>query len=136
MNKLRILVTNPVHKPTLEPMLRDPGLEITVRDEPSGGHGIDLLEWPADWLREKDILFCTGVFPKNFREMNAMDVHYARRAAPLLDLGIMLLTPVALIGQMADCMARRRKVSACRYATAVTEEPVLGYGVQGMTDRV
>ena len=71
-----------------------------------------------------------------FREMNAMDVHYARRYSPLLDLWIMLLTPVALLGQMADCMARRRRAAAAAYPATVPEEAVLGYGVQGMTDRV
>jgi lipopolysaccharide/colanic/teichoic acid biosynthesis glycosyltransferase len=72
-----------------------------------------------------------------FREMNAMDVHYARRSSPLLDLGIILLTPVTLAGQMADCMdRRRRRLAVARYSAPVENEAVLGYAVQGMTDRV
>ncbi|WP_367871195.1 sugar transferase [Luteolibacter sp. Populi] len=63
-----------------------------------------------------------------FREMNAMDVHYARHASPLLDLWIMLRTPLALLGQMSDCMAanrRRRQAAAPAYVPAV-DETVLG----------
>ena len=71
-----------------------------------------------------------------FREMNAMDVHYARRSSPLLDLGIVLLTPVTLLGQMTDCLARRRKLPAPGYTAPSSDAPVLGYGVRGMTDRV
>lgn len=67
-----------------------------------------------------------------FREMNAMDVHYARRSSPFLDLWIILRTPMALIGQMVECLAhqRRSKVSSSG------EPAVSGYGVQGMADRV
>ncbi len=71
-----------------------------------------------------------------FREMNAMDVHYARRSSPLLDLGIVLLTPVTLIGQMADCMARRRRKTAAKAYTPAAQNVVLDYVVQGVTDRL
>lgn len=63
-----------------------------------------------------------------FREMNAMDVHYARHNSVRLDLWIMLRTPVALLGQMNDCLAasrRRRREAAVAFTPAV-DETVLG----------
>jgi len=67
-----------------------------------------------------------------FREMNAMDVHYARRSSLILDFAIVLRTPKALLQQMVDCMAHRN--SAVLPATA--EGAVLGYSTGRISDRV
>jgi phosphoglycerate dehydrogenase-like enzyme len=76
MPKLRILITMPPPPPPdaslYEDLRRDPELEITLVSEPSGGHGLDQLNWPSEWLRDKDVIFCSGVFPANFRECNAL----------------------------------------------------------------
>ena len=61
-----------------------------------------------------------------FREMNAMDVHYARRATPALDLAIMLRTPAALLRQMRDCLRHRGARSAATGSPA--------YGARHLTD--
>ncbi|WP_052573666.1 sugar transferase [Haloferula sp. BvORR071] len=65
-----------------------------------------------------------------FREMNAMDVHYARNSSLLLDLWIILRTPLALLGQMSDCMVanrrRRREAAAAVSYPAHADETVLG----------
>ncbi len=68
-----------------------------------------------------------------FREMNAMDVHYARQSSALFDLWIMARTPVALVGQMSDCLAanrRRRReaiaASEAAYSAVPVDESVLG----------
>lgn len=71
-----------------------------------------------------------------FREMNAMDVHYARKSSPVFDFAIMLRTPVALLQQMADCMARQRRGSLRRKLPVRADEAVMGYGVQRISDRV
>jgi len=71
-----------------------------------------------------------------FREMNAMDVHYARKSSPLFDIAIMLRTPVALLQQMADCMAHQRRSLSHPQRPSGTDEGVLGYGVQRISDRV
>lgn len=52
-----------------------------------------------------------------FEEMIRLDLEYVRHASPLLDLKIMLLTPVALIGQIIDVQRRRRSnAPAARHA--------------------
>jgi lipopolysaccharide/colanic/teichoic acid biosynthesis glycosyltransferase len=71
-----------------------------------------------------------------FREMNAMDVHYARRSSPLLDVVIVLRTPLALIQQMADCLAHQRRSSRQEGLGTPAGRPVLGYGVRHLSDRV
>jgi lipopolysaccharide/colanic/teichoic acid biosynthesis glycosyltransferase len=65
-----------------------------------------------------------------FKEMNAMDADYARLASPLLDLKIMLRTPMALLRQMGECLSHRRK-----RAGAGASEPLLGYATQRLGDR-
>src|SRR5688572_18607879 len=72
MPKLRILVTIPPHPPTLEELRRDRELEFTLVDEPSGGHGLDPLAWPKEWLRGKEIMFCSGVMPTNYADLDAI----------------------------------------------------------------
>ncbi|WP_193210583.1 sugar transferase [Luteolibacter marinus] len=46
-----------------------------------------------------------------FREMNDLDVRYARSSAPGLDLRILLATPRALYGQIRQCMLRRIRMN-------------------------
>jgi lipopolysaccharide/colanic/teichoic acid biosynthesis glycosyltransferase len=65
-----------------------------------------------------------------FKEMNAMDADYARLASPLLDLKIMLRTPMALLRQMGECLSHHRK-----RAGATVSEPLLGYATQRLGDR-
>ena len=65
-----------------------------------------------------------------FREMNAMDVHYARRANPALDLAIMLATPAALLRQMRDCLSSRGSRSPREAG-----ECSLAYGTRRISDR-
>ena len=71
-----------------------------------------------------------------FREMNAMDVHYARRSSPLLDLIIMLRTPMALLQQLADCMTPLRRGQRASRMVARSTEEALGYRIRRITDRV
>jgi lipopolysaccharide/colanic/teichoic acid biosynthesis glycosyltransferase len=65
-----------------------------------------------------------------FKEMNAMDAEYARRVSPLLDLKIMIRTPMALLRQMGECLAHRRKRPVANPAGAL-----LGYATQRLGDR-
>lgn len=65
-----------------------------------------------------------------FKEMNAMDADYARLASPLLDLKIMLRTPMALLRQMGECLSHHRK-----RAGSTSSEPLLGYATQRLGDR-
>src|SRR5262249_51719268 len=69
-NKLKILVTDPYHEPSLNKLRPDPGVELRYEKEPTAGvHGESIPDWPVEWLGDVDILFCSGVFPRNFREM-------------------------------------------------------------------
>src|SRR5688572_2572135 len=72
MSKLKILITMPVHEPVLRELRADAGLDLTVHTEPSGGHGIEPLDWPVEWLRGKEVLFCSGVAPRNFEGLDAL----------------------------------------------------------------
>jgi exopolysaccharide production protein ExoY len=65
-----------------------------------------------------------------FKEMNAMDVDYAKRMSPWLDLRIMGRTPMALLRQMGECMAQHR-----RNRQGTSGDPMLGYGTQRLSDR-
>ena len=71
-----------------------------------------------------------------FREMNAMDVHYARKSSPMLDVAIMVRTPFALIQQMADCLASQRRSSGDEELLSPAGRSALGYGVRRLSDRV
>lgn len=74
MPNLRVLITMPPlpGMPSYEALRADKSLDITLVTEPTGGHGLDALDWPVEWLRDKDVMFCSGVFPANFRECNAI----------------------------------------------------------------
>ena len=65
-----------------------------------------------------------------FNEMNAMDLDYARKMSPWLDLKIMARTPMALLSQMGECMKQHRKARRVN-----SGDPVLGYSTQRLTDR-
>lgn len=65
-----------------------------------------------------------------FNEMNVMDVDYVRGMSPGLDLRIIARTPMALVRQMAECMAQHR-----RSRQEEAAEPVLGYATQRLSDR-
>lgn len=71
-----------------------------------------------------------------FREMNAMDVHYSRKSSPLLDVAIMLRTPLALVQQMADCLAHQRRGSRDEALPPPAGRPLPGYGVRHLSDRI
>lgn len=71
-----------------------------------------------------------------FREMNAMDVHYARKSSPMLDVVIMLRTPLALVQQMADCLAHQRRGSRDAELSVPAEQQVLAYGARHLSDQV
>ncbi len=66
-----------------------------------------------------------------FREMAALDVAYARRSSPALDLSVILRTPMALLREMKHCFRRRFLVSDADAA----DEPVFGYARQRFGDR-
>ena len=72
MTKLRILITMPRQPEAFDKLHADSGLELTLLDEPTGGHGIALVDWPRGVIRDKDVLFCSGVLPANIRDMNAL----------------------------------------------------------------
>ncbi len=73
MNKLRILITMPPQQPYLGDLQSESDLDITIFEEPEvPGHGLDSVDWPAHLLKDKEILFCSGVIPTNFQEMNAI----------------------------------------------------------------
>src|SRR5262245_31618547 len=73
MNKLRVLITMPPQEPFLGQLQSASDLEITVAEEPEvPGHGLDTVDWPTHLLRDKEVLFCSGVMPANFSEMNAI----------------------------------------------------------------
>lgn len=65
-----------------------------------------------------------------FKEMNAMDLDYAKRMSPALDLRIMGRTPMALLRQMGECMAQQR-----RNRQGTRGDSMLGYGTQRLSDR-
>jgi len=65
-----------------------------------------------------------------FKEMNAMDAEYAGRSSPLFDVKIILRTPMALLAQMGECLAHRR-----RRRTATPQDSLLGYATQRLGDR-
>lgn len=65
-----------------------------------------------------------------FKEMNAMDAQYAGRFSPLFDVRIILRTPLALLAQMGQCLAHRR-----RRRTVTREAALLGYATQRLGDR-
>lgn len=65
-----------------------------------------------------------------FNEMNAMDLEYARKMSPALDLRIMGRTPLALLRQMGECMREHRLLRQ-----ASSGDPVLGYTTQRLTER-
>ncbi len=69
MDSLKLLITTPPHPPALAALKADPSLEITLVDEPVGGHGLGSIDWPIAWLREAEVLFCSGVLPANFDQM-------------------------------------------------------------------
>ncbi|QJE97057.1 sugar transferase [Luteolibacter luteus] len=72
-----------------------------------------------------------------FREMNAMDVHYARKSSPMLDVAIMVRTPLALVQQMADCLAHQRQHCRAEGLPVPASHPTLGYGgVRHFSDHV
>jgi exopolysaccharide production protein ExoY len=52
-----------------------------------------------------------------FSEMNQMDAHYVKHASPLLDLGIMLRTPLALLRQMRLAVRSRRTLQPAKAVT-------------------
>jgi lipopolysaccharide/colanic/teichoic acid biosynthesis glycosyltransferase len=66
-----------------------------------------------------------------FREMAALDVAYARRSSPGLDLSVILRTPMALLREMKHCFRRRFLASGADPA----DGPVFGYGRQRFGDR-
>ncbi len=43
-----------------------------------------------------------------FSEMNGMDAFYVRRVSPMMDLGIMLRTPFALVRQLHEALVKKR----------------------------
>lgn len=65
MKKLKILITIRPDPPIYEQLLRDDSLEIILVKEPVGGHGIVSGNWSAEWLRECDVMFTSGVLPAN-----------------------------------------------------------------------
>lgn len=65
-----------------------------------------------------------------FKEMNAMDADYASRASLLFDVMIILRTPMALLSQMRECLARHR----ARRVVA-SKDALLGYATQRLGDR-
>lgn len=70
MPRLKILVTVPRFDPLTQRLADRPDVELILRDEPSAGvHGEKAGDWPAEWLRDADILFCSGVMPTNFPVM-------------------------------------------------------------------
>ena len=65
-----------------------------------------------------------------FSEMNAMDALYVRRSSALLDFGIMLRTPLALLRQMNQALQQKRAADE-KPAFATSEEAALsGYSTQ------
>lgn len=73
MRDLRILITMPTQEPYFGCLRSESDLNLTVFEEPEiPGHGLDSVDWPADLLRGQNVLFCSGVIPRNFREMNAI----------------------------------------------------------------
>lgn len=72
-----------------------------------------------------------------FREMNVMDVHYARKATPVLDLIIMLRTPMALLRQMSECLSDQEQGrSSVETGYPTDGRAVMGYRAQRITNRV
>ncbi len=67
-----------------------------------------------------------------FREMNLMDVDYSRKSSPVLDLWIMLRTPMALLRQMYQCVSNPRSASN----PPEVHGRELEYVAQGLGDRV
>jgi lipopolysaccharide/colanic/teichoic acid biosynthesis glycosyltransferase len=52
-----------------------------------------------------------------FREMIAMDIHYARHMSPMLDIAIMLKTAPAIWRQIGDVFARRGPTNTSKEQT-------------------
>jgi lipopolysaccharide/colanic/teichoic acid biosynthesis glycosyltransferase len=70
-----------------------------------------------------------------FKQMSAMDVAYARSVSPDLDLRIIARTPMALLRQMADCLAYHRRGRRLRRRAATPADALLGYATQRLSDR-
>ncbi len=70
MTKLNVLVTVPTFAPIFDRLKVHPRVSLRVEHEPSSGvRGGNVDDWPIDWLRDADILFCSGVAPHNFDAM-------------------------------------------------------------------
>ncbi|MCE9591017.1 MAG: D-2-hydroxyacid dehydrogenase [Planctomycetes bacterium] len=68
-SNLKVLITVPQYEPTLTELRREPGVEFLFMDEPSAGvHGEIENNWPIEKLRDIDVLFCSGIAPKNFHD--------------------------------------------------------------------
>lgn len=65
-----------------------------------------------------------------FSEMNAMDALYVRRSSLMLDLGIMLRTPIALLRQMHEAFLRHRGNAEKPVFAAGEEAALSGYTTQ------
>lgn len=73
MSDMNILVTMPAVEPYVSQLKSEPGVKATVFEEPEiPGHGLDTVDWPSDVLRGQEVMFCSGIIPKNFSEMNAI----------------------------------------------------------------
>jgi lipopolysaccharide/colanic/teichoic acid biosynthesis glycosyltransferase len=95
---------------------------------------------PAQRTRFAVLPGLTGLWQVNgknhttFSEMNAMDLDYALKSSLWLDLRIVLRTPMALLRQMGECLAHRRRNRKPRQA-ASEGEAMLGYATQRLGDR-
>jgi lipopolysaccharide/colanic/teichoic acid biosynthesis glycosyltransferase len=67
-----------------------------------------------------------------FNEMNVMDTLYVRRASPGTDLGIILRTPLTLIGQLHQACLQHRAARA-RADLRIAEEIALGQQSQPLS---
>jgi len=65
-----------------------------------------------------------------FNEMNAMDSLYVRRSSPGMDLGIMLRTPLTLIGQLRQACLQNRVARAKSILEVADEIALSGHQTQ------
>ena len=73
MPPLRILVTVLTCDPYYTRLSGDTTIAMRVEDEPpSGVHGELTSDWPFEWIADADILFCSGMAPRNLTAMKKL----------------------------------------------------------------
>ena len=95
---------------------------------------------PAQRARFAVLPGLTGLWQVNgknqttFKEMNALDLDYALKSSLWLDLRIVLRTPMALMRQMGECLAHRRRSRKPRQ-TMADGDAMFAYATQRLGDR-